>query len=129
MGFYGDLFKLAGPVGTTTAAVFVAAVAVVLAGFVLAFTVGRRRPDGRIIRTWEIIVLSVGAAGWVVAFGGSFLGAATFLSGGKGSSLARIALAAAGMAQICVCAPSGFVTVALALVGFAAVRLLLDKYK
>ena len=112
MGLYGDLFKLAGPVGTTAAAVFVAAVVVVAAGFVIALTAGRRRPAGRAMQAWTIVTFSVAAAGWVVAFGGSFLGAATFLSGGKGSSLARIALAAAGMAQICVCAPSGFVTAA-----------------
>jgi hypothetical protein len=129
MGLYPELVKLAGPVGTAAVAAFLAAVAVVVVGLVLAVTAGRRQPDGRAMRAWTIAAFAVAALGWVVALGGSFIGVATFLSGGRGSPLAGIAVAAAGMAQICIAAPSGFVTAALALVGYGSVRLLLDRYK
>ncbi|MGD8717554.1 MAG: hypothetical protein PVH29_01915 [Candidatus Zixiibacteriota bacterium] len=129
MGLYPQLVKLAGPVGTVAVASFVLAVLVVLAGFVLALAVGRSRPNGRAMQGWTIAVFAVAALGWVVALGGSFIGVGTFLAGGRASPLARAALAAAGMAQICIAAPSGFVTAALALVGYGSVRLFLDKYK
>jgi hypothetical protein len=129
MGLYPELVKLTGPVGTVAAASFVLAVVVVSVGLVLAATVGRRQPDGRAMQGWTIAVFAVAALGWVVALGGSFIGVGTFLAGGRASPLARAALAAAGMAQICVAAPSGFVTAALALVGYGSVRLFLDKYK
>ncbi|UCH77317.1 MAG: hypothetical protein JSU81_06130 [Candidatus Coatesbacteria bacterium] len=129
MASYVDLIRLAGPVGIAAAAVAAAAVVVAASGYVLAFTVGRRRPRGRAMRVWEVSALAVGALGLIVGVGGTLVGGANFVRGGASSSLFDVGVAAAGLAQICVCPVAGSLAVALALFGYGTVRLLVAKYE
>jgi len=129
MASYVDLVRLAGPVGIATVAVAAAAVVVAASGYGLAFTVARRRPRGGAMRVWAVAVLAVGALGLIVGVGGTLVGVATFVRGGASSSLFDVGVAAAGLAQICVCPVAGSFAAALALFGYGTVRLFVAKYE
>jgi hypothetical protein len=81
------------------------------------------------MKAWEASVLINGLLGLIVGVGGLLVGVANFVRGGASPSLFDVGVAAAGLAQICVCPLAGSFTVALTLFAYGTVRLLVARYE